>query len=132
MARQIIEIEAGLRTPEMEVGNLDTIRDFIDIRDAVRAYWMVISEGQPGDVYNVCAGEGVQIRALLDALLAQTSSQIVVTQAETRFTPWDVPRQVGNSIKLSNLGKFKRSFDLQESLSALLDEWRGTLGGANK
>jgi GDP-4-dehydro-6-deoxy-D-mannose reductase len=132
MARQIVEIEAGLRAPQMEVGNLDTVRDFIDIRDAVRAYWRVICQGQPGDVYNVCAGEGVQIRALLHALLGQTSSQIAIIQAKTRFSPWDVPLQVGSSDKLSNLGKFERSFVLQESLSALMDEWRGSISDATK
>ena len=61
-ARQIAEIEAGLRAPVLEVGNLEAVRDFADVRDVVRAYWLLLERGRAGEVYNVCTGRGRRIR----------------------------------------------------------------------
>jgi GDP-4-dehydro-6-deoxy-D-mannose reductase len=71
-ARQIAEIEAGRREPVLRVGNLEAVRDFADVRDVVRAYWMLLEKGEGGRVYNVCTGRGRRIRELLDILLAAT------------------------------------------------------------
>ena len=57
-ARQIAEIEAGLRPPVLKVGNLEAVRDFADVRDVVRAYWMLLEKGEAGRAYNVCSGRG--------------------------------------------------------------------------
>lgn len=124
IARQIAEIEAGHVSPEIQVGNLDTIRDFTDVRDVVRAYWSVICLGQPGEVYNVCSGCGTRIRDLLDYMLALTQQSVQVRQMTHRLTPWDVPVQIGSPDRLKRLAKFEPTFSLQESLSALLDGWR--------
>ena len=59
-AKQIVEIERGLRLPVIEVGNLDARRDFVDVRDVVRAYWLALAYGRPGAVYNVCSGKRTQ------------------------------------------------------------------------
>jgi GDP-4-dehydro-6-deoxy-D-mannose reductase len=67
LARQLAEIEAELRPPQVHVGNLEIRRDFLDVRDAVRAYWLAATMGQPGEVYNV-ASAGRSIGEVLDAL----------------------------------------------------------------
>jgi GDP-4-dehydro-6-deoxy-D-mannose reductase len=74
-ARQVAEIEHGLREPIIEVGNLDAVRDFVDVRDVARAYWLALEHGQPGQVYNVCTGQGRRIRAVLEGLLALSTVQ---------------------------------------------------------
>ena len=121
-ARQIAQIEAGNRSPELQVGNLATVRDFLDVRDAVRAYWEVARDGKAGEVYNVCSGQGVQIRELLHTLLALTEQKIEIKQMATRFTPWDVPIHVGSSARLDSLAGFEPTFSLEESLHALIKE----------
>jgi GDP-4-dehydro-6-deoxy-D-mannose reductase len=127
LAMQIAMIEAGRQKPEIEVGNLDTVRDFIDVRDAVQAYWNLMTEGQPGEVYNVCSGQGVQIKAVLDTLLMLASKPVEVKVAQRRFTAWDVPIQIGNPERWMQLGCSKPQFSLTDSLKDLLDEWRTSL-----
>ena len=68
-AAQIAEIEAGRRPPQMTVGALDVARDFSDVRDVVRGYTLAITQGEPGEVYNLGAGQAFTIRALLDTLI---------------------------------------------------------------
>lgn len=124
VARQIARIEARGGSRELLVGNLDAVRDFIDVRDAARAYWLVALKGKPGEVYNVCSGHGVRIGMILNRLLGMTSSQVSVRQVAERFTPGDVPVQVGNVARLQVLSDFRCTFSLDDSLSQLLDEAR--------
>ena len=62
-AKQVASIEAGLQEPVIQVGNLDAVRDFTDVRDMVRAYWLAADKGKPGEVYNIATGSGITIRA---------------------------------------------------------------------
>src|SRR5439155_15820235 len=68
-ARQIAEIEAGVRPPVIHVGNLDARRDYTDVRDIVRGYWRLLEIGTPGEVYNLCSGRQWAIRDVLNFLL---------------------------------------------------------------
>ena len=68
-SRQVAEIEKGVREPVVHVGNLESIRDFTDVRDMVRAYWLALERGSAGEVYNVCSGRGYSPRQVLDILL---------------------------------------------------------------
>jgi len=65
-ARQIAEIEAGLRKPVIFVGDLKPRRDYSDVRDIVRGYWMLLERGEPGEVYNLCSGRSWAIQQVLD------------------------------------------------------------------
>jgi GDP-4-dehydro-6-deoxy-D-mannose reductase len=57
-ARQIARIELGLAPPVIRVGNLDAVRDFTDVRDMVRAYWLAVTRARPGEAYNIATGNG--------------------------------------------------------------------------
>ena len=93
-ARQIAEVEAGLRPGVLKVGNLDAVRDFTDVRDVVRAYWMLLERGEAGVAYNVCSGTGRPVRQLLDLLLAASGARVEVRVDPERLRPSDVPAQV--------------------------------------
>ena len=82
-ARQIVEIELGMRKPVVQVGNLSAQRDFTDVRDVVRAYFLACTKGKPGEVYNICSGKSVTIQEILDTLLelAQCEVEVVVDPA---------------------------------------------------
>ncbi len=123
-ARQIVEIERWLRPPVLKVGNLESARDFLDVRDAVRAYWLVARRGESGEVYNVCSGMATSIRNVLDVLLSLTAAKIEVKEEVERRTAWDVPVQAGNYEQLSIVTAWKPIIKLRRSLIDLLKGWR--------
>ncbi|HEX6512922.1 MAG TPA: GDP-mannose 4,6-dehydratase, partial [Chloroflexota bacterium] len=98
-ARQIAEIEAGRREPVLRVGNLSSVRDYMDVRDAAAAYCLALERGEPGEAYNIGSGEGHSGQFLLDRLLAMSKAQIAVERDPARFRPVDLPRIVCDARK---------------------------------
>lgn len=123
-SKQIAEIEKGKREPVISVGNLEAIRDFTDVRDVVRAYWLAITKCKPGDVYNISSDKGEKIGDILDMLLAESSSNIEVRKDPDRIRPSDVPILVGDSTKFRKLTGWKPEIPLSKTLSDLLNYWR--------
>jgi GDP-4-dehydro-6-deoxy-D-mannose reductase len=129
-ARQIAEIEAGRREPVLRVGNLDAVRDFADVRDVVRAYWMLLEKGEGGRAYNVCTGRGRRIRELLDILLAASVARVEVRTDPERLRPSDVPAQVGDPGRLRAATGWGPRIPLERSLHDLLDDWRARVAAS--
>lgn len=128
-ARQIAAIEAGRQEPVVEVGNLFAQRDFVDVRDAVRAYVLAVEEGTPGAVYNVCSGEARTIAAVLEGLLALSVVRgITVRQDPARVQPADVPLQVGDCRRLREQTGWQPEIPFSQTLRDLLDDWRTRTG----
>jgi GDP-4-dehydro-6-deoxy-D-mannose reductase len=123
-ARQIAEIEAGQRPPVVTVGNLEARRDFTDVRDVVRAYWLLLIKGEPGEVYNVGSGQARSVRWLLETLLALTPIQVEVKLDPARLRPSDVPLSVCDNSRLVRTTGWQPQVDLRQSLQDLLDGWR--------
>lgn len=123
-ARQIAEIEAGHREPILRVGNLDAVRDFTDVRDVVRAYWLAVCGGEAGQVYNVGSGEGRPVRWILDQLLACTQIPIEIQQDPNRLRPSDVPISVCDNRRLVAATGWLPEIDLRQTLREILDGWR--------
>jgi GDP-4-dehydro-6-deoxy-D-mannose reductase len=126
-ARQIAEIEAGLRTPVVLVGNLEAKRDFTDVRDVVRAYWLAICHGEPGAVYNLGSGTSRPVRWLLDTLLSLTPAHVSVETDPSRLRPSDVPESVCDNRCFVATTGWHPEIDLRDSLRDLLDAWRAEL-----
>lgn len=123
-ARQIALIEKGKQESTIYVGNLKTKRDFLDIRDVVKGYWLAVDKGISGEVYNVCSGKAYSIGEILDILLEIVREDIVVKQAPERVRPSDIPLQVGSFQKLYNQTGWKPTISLEETLKDLLNYWR--------
>lgn len=123
-AMQIAEIEAGQRPPVLEVGNLDTKRDFCDVRDIVRAYWLALLEGRPGDVYNLGSGRSHSVAEVLQMLLRQATVGITVQRDAGRLRPSDIPDLVCDASKFQAETGWQPTIPLQKSLSDLVDYWR--------
>ena len=128
-ARQIAEIESGLRPPVIEVGNLDAVRDFTDVRDVVRAYLLLLEKGEPGQAYNVCSGRGRPIREILDLLLASSSARVEVRIDKERLRTADVPAQVGDPSRLRAATSWEPRIPLEQTLADLLSDWRARVAG---
>jgi GDP-4-dehydro-6-deoxy-D-mannose reductase len=124
VARQIAEIEAGLREPRIAIGRTDTIRDFSDVRDIARGYWLAATQGDPGEVYNLASGRGVSIQAILDTLLSLSPARVAVEEDPARMRPSDVPVQVGDPSKAERALGWKAEIPLERTLADLLQYWR--------
>lgn len=127
-ASQIAAVEAGRQEAVMWVGNLAAERDFTDVRDVVRAYWLLLERGTPGEAYNVCSGTARSIQALLDTLLSFSSAEIEVRQDPARMRPSDVPRHVGDASKLRAATGWQPTIPFERSLLDILNDWRQSLG----
>jgi GDP-4-dehydro-6-deoxy-D-mannose reductase len=130
-ARQIAEIEAGLRSPVLSVGNLEAIRDYSDVRDVVRAYWALLDRGEGGAAYNVCSGQGRSIREMLDMLLSRSEVRAEVRVDPERLRPSDVPALVGDPSKLRADTGWQPGIPLERTLADLLDDWRRRIAPAS-
>lgn len=127
-ALQIAEIEAGLRPPLMQVGNLEARRDFSDVRDVVRAYRMLMQQGHSGETYNVGSGRAVSIRELLDILVNYSTESIVIEQDPARMRPAEIPCIQADIRKLQAVTGWKPEFSLEETLRTMLDHNRKNFG----
>lgn len=123
-AAQIAAIERGAQAPEIQVGNLEARRDFLDVRDVVRAYHRLMSHGEVGGVYNVCRGEAVSMQSVLDQLLALATRPITVSQAPQRMRPADIAVSVGDSAKLRARTGWRPEIPFSQTLRDTLDWWR--------
>jgi len=123
-ARQIVEIEAGLRAPIVTVGNLDAQRDFTDVRDVVRAYWLLLERGEAGEVYNVGSGQSHPVRWLLETLLALASTPVEISVDPARLRPSDVPISTCDNRRLVATTGWQPQIALRDTLRDLLNFWR--------
>ncbi len=127
-ARQIARVEAGAQPPVLAVGNLDTVRDFTDVRDVCRAYAALLERGVSGETYNVCSGTGVRIGAILDELLSLAAVRPDVRVDAARLRASDNPVVVGNPAKLRAATAWQPQLPLRRTLADLLAYWRERTG----
>jgi len=127
-AKQIVEIEKGKRDPVIHVGNLEAKRDFTDVRDMVKAYWLAL-EGNctPGDVYNIASGTCWKIQQVLDMLLERSEVEIQVKVDESRLRPSDVPILQGDISKFTNATGWTPTIPFEQTLQDILEYWRGRI-----
>jgi GDP-4-dehydro-6-deoxy-D-mannose reductase len=128
-AKQIAEMEAGLREPVVQVGDLKPTRDFSDVRDIVRGYWLLLERGAPGEVYNLCSGLEWSIERVLNFLIGKSSlPQIEIRQDPARLRPSDVPVLRGSRQKIESALGWRTTIPLEQTLTDLLEYWRHRIG----
>jgi GDP-4-dehydro-6-deoxy-D-mannose reductase len=124
-ARQIAEIEAGACEPVLFVGDLKPRRDYSDVRDIVRGYWLLAERGEPGEVYNLCSGRALAIREVLDYLLGAARVPGIRVQPDpARFRPSDVMVLQGDPSKAERATGWRVEIPVERTLSDLLEYWR--------
>jgi len=122
-AKQVAAIEKGNQT-EMTVGNLETLRDMTDIRDVVRAYWLISKQCPPGEIYNVCSGISISGKEILKHLTDLAHCSVTIKQGTIRRAAYDVPIQVGNYAKLHRATGWKPEIPPEQTLKDIINEWR--------
>jgi GDP-4-dehydro-6-deoxy-D-mannose reductase len=126
-ARQVAEVEKGVREPLIRVGNLGARRDFTDVRDVAAAYFAIVERGHPGRPYNVCRGKAVSIREVLDELVRLSRVPVEVVVDPERYHALDAPLMVGDPTRLKTDTGWSPRYSLHETLRDLLDDWRARL-----
>jgi GDP-4-dehydro-6-deoxy-D-mannose reductase len=126
-ARQIAEIEAGLREPVLHVGNLDSRRDITDVRDTVRAYELILERGTPRRPYNVCCGNAYRIADLMKILVGLARTEIRIQTDPDRLRPSDTPVVLGDFGRLERDTAWRPSIPIEQTLADLLDHWRSAI-----
>jgi GDP-4-dehydro-6-deoxy-D-mannose reductase len=126
-AHQIVEIEKKLRDPVLFVGNLEAKRDFTDVRDTVRAYWLSLEKGEAGEVYNIGTGVAYAAQEILDKLLALTEADVRVEVDPLRLRPSDVMILLSDCSKFRAISGWEPRIPFEQSLQDLLEYWRERL-----
>ncbi|HEV7179489.1 MAG TPA: GDP-mannose 4,6-dehydratase [Candidatus Baltobacteraceae bacterium] len=114
-AHQLASIAAG-GDPVLLVGNLDARRDFLDVRDVVRAYVALARDGAAGEIYNVCSGSARSIRDVLRELIIAAHVPVEVRDDPARMRPSDTPLFVGNNAKLGAATGWAASIGFERSI----------------
>ena len=127
LARQIAEIEAGLRPPQLRVGNLEVRRDFVDVRDAAHAYALAASNGAPGEAYNVASGRSRPVREVLDRLLALTDTAIEVSFDPSRLRPAELEVLEGDADRFRRATGWEPRIAFERTLADTLEYWRNVV-----
>jgi len=126
-ALQIAQIEKGDREPVMTVGNTQVQRDFLDVRDVVRAYVCLMEKGRKGEVYNICSGRAIALKEVLDMLLSLTSSAIEIRVDPQKLRKTDIPLLVGDNQKIRNETSWTPKISIKQTLIDLLEYSRSSL-----
>lgn len=120
--RAVVQIQQG-NAQEILTGNLETIRDFIDVRDCIQAFLTIAHHGRAGQAYNVCNGAAAAIGDLVAILQKKSSRKFSVVMEPKRARPADDQRLVGNNSRLVALG-YSRRYRLENTVAATLEYWR--------
>jgi len=123
-AQQIARIELGAQPPVLKVGNLDTRRDFTDVRDVVRAYLLAAEKGKPGEVYNIGSGTAPRLRDLVARLLAMTRAKITLEVDTTRRHAVEADVYLCDSLRFRRLTGWRPQISLDRMLRDTLEYWR--------
>ena len=122
-AKQVAWIERNLQK-ELTHGNLESIRTIIDMRDAMRAYWLTVQHCRPGEVYNIGGTTTMKVGDFLDRLIALSKTSIPVRCDSALFRPADVTLQIPCVDKFMSETGWKPEYSFDESIAHLLDFWR--------
>lgn len=126
-AKQIVEVEKGIKGNKIYVGNLSAIRDYTDVRDVVRGYELAMEHCEPGQVYNLCSSKGYKMGNLLEILIGLSKLHIEIVQNEERVRPVDLPIIVGDNSKFVEITSWEPQISIERTLQDLLNYWRKQL-----
>jgi len=123
-AKQIAEIEKNKKPPVIYVGNLEARRDYTDVRDIVRGYWLATEKCVAGEVYNICSGRDWKIKDMLNYLLSLSKVKVEIKQDPARMRPSDVELLLGDNTKFVKQTGWKPEIPFEKTLEDSLKYWR--------
>lgn len=125
-ARQLALIKAGKIAPEIHVGNLESARDFIDVRDGVTAMRLLLEHGKPGEPVNICTGKAYKIADILGMLVGISGTNAKVVTDKSLMRAADEPLLLGDNSKITALG-FQQKYEMSDTLRDVFADWMGRI-----
>ncbi|MDD1684062.1 MAG: GDP-mannose 4,6-dehydratase, partial [Methanoregula sp.] len=123
IARQFARITQGRQDKKIRIGNGSIVRDFLDVRDVVRAYALLLEKGVSGEVYNICSGRGYSIRELVTLLADKRNIQVQIVEETQKMRPRDNPCIIGNNAKVRAAVNWQPEILLETSLDEMVTFW---------
>lgn len=123
MAGQLVRVRQGLQSAQLEVGDVDVTRDFLDVRDVLQAYLALLEHGRSGEIYNVCSGVERRVRDLIMQMASLAGVEVELVQDASRMRLSEQRRVVGCSQKLQKETGWKPSISITETLQSVLSDW---------
>lgn len=127
LCKQAILMEIGKQDKVLDIGNVNVKRDFTDIRDLVKAFWLLVNYGKFGEIYNVGSGNAISILDVLKEIKNKVAFGFDINVQENRLRKNDVPILVGDISKIVDDTKWKPSISIEESINDMLQYWRNLL-----
>jgi GDP-4-dehydro-6-deoxy-D-mannose reductase len=127
-AKQIALAEAGRGEPLLRVGNLEAHRDFTDVRDVVKAYWLALEHCEAGEVYNIGSGRAWKIADVAEMLIGMAKVPIGIEQDPTRMRPSDVLALQADTTKFREATGWEPTIPFEQTLWDTLEYWRERVG----
>ena len=123
-AKQVAEMEKGKRPAVLSVGNLEAVRDFTDVRDIVRAYWLCLDKGKAGEVYNICSGTGHQINEMAQVYLRHSRVKFEIKRDPRRGRSNEAAAMIGDGEKFRRRTGWTPAIPFERALTDVLNYWR--------
>ncbi len=123
IVKQFVKVAHGIQKPVIHIGNGTIVRDFVDVRDVVEAYYLLLTRGAKGEVFNVCSGQGRAIQDIVTLLSEMLRIRVETIQEKSRIRPIDNPRIVGSYQKIQQDLGWKPTIPFEESLMSMYQYW---------
>jgi GDP-4-dehydro-6-deoxy-D-mannose reductase len=124
VAQHIARVEKGKAEPVLKMGDLTVRRDYLDVRDVVRAYVLAMENGLSGETYNITSGNCIRLRDGVDLLVNKARVPIEVRSGATEIRPYDIPYLSGTAEKFRLITGWEPQIPFEQTLSDLLEYYR--------
>jgi GDP-4-dehydro-6-deoxy-D-mannose reductase len=126
-AKQMVKMKnEGRNKGVLRVGNLEIVRDFLDVRDVVRAYYLLLQRGKKGEIYNVCTGKGVALEKVINYIADYLKIKVELKMVKSLVRPNDNPVIIGNNRKIKNELGWQPEISLRKSIVDICEYWKHT------
>jgi GDP-4-dehydro-6-deoxy-D-mannose reductase len=124
-AKKLVEIQTNLGNQrKISVGNIEVVRDFVDVRDVVRAYYLLFQNGKKGEVYNICSGKGHSLRDILTKMMATLDLKVEFTVDSQLIRPGENKIVIGSNNKIKNEVGWEPTIAFEKSLIDIIGYWK--------
>jgi GDP-4-dehydro-6-deoxy-D-mannose reductase len=119
IVKQFVRIAHGLQDPVIHIGNGAIVRDFVDVHDVIEAYYLLLTKGTKGEVYNICSSRGRAIQDIVNLLSEMLCIRVATRQEPSQLRPVDNPRIVGSYQKIQRDLGWKPTITFEQSLQSM-------------
>jgi GDP-4-dehydro-6-deoxy-D-mannose reductase len=127
IVKQFVMVAQGIQKPVIHIGNGAIVRDFVDVHDVIEAYYLLLTKGKKGEVYNICSGQGRAIQDIVTLLSEMLGIHVETLQEQSQIRPIDNPRIVGSYQKIQRDLGWKPTISFEQSLQSIYHYWDGRI-----